>query len=352
MFSHSLTFPAPIRTALCSPTITKNLCTSQMHSNPSPLEAQDEAEEIRIPVPWGHVAGKWWGPKDVRPVLCLHGWQDNAGSFDTLIPLLPKHLSYLAIDIPGHGFSSRYPDGMNYQPIDYLNVLNIIKKEYSWDKISLMAHSMGSIVCFNYCGIFPDKVDFMIGIDALKSHIRDKEKVAPVLEYCYTNLLVADERNRNQTEPPSYSYDETVKKLNEATRGSVTLDSGHYILRRNLRKSTKYPEKYYFARDNRLKYSGFLHLPQEVSLEFARRQKMPYLFLKAKNSPYYEDKKYFEEAIEFMTKHNPKFEWHMIDATHHMHLTAPHTISDLISKFICKARPSSDGEVTEAKSKL
>lgn len=31
----------------------------------------------------------------------LHGWMDNAGTFDTLIPLLPKELSYLSIDLPG-----------------------------------------------------------------------------------------------------------------------------------------------------------------------------------------------------------------------------------------------------------
>lgn len=58
--------------------------------------------EVRIDVPWGHVAGKWFGPKNIRPILMLHGWQDNAGTFDMLIPLLPKHISYLAIDLPGN----------------------------------------------------------------------------------------------------------------------------------------------------------------------------------------------------------------------------------------------------------
>lgn len=311
-----------------------------MHNHPSPLEAEDEAEEVKIPMPWGHVSGKWWGSKDVRPVLCIHGWQDNAGSFDTLIPLLPKHLSYLAIDVPGHGFSSWYPDGMNYQPFDYINVINIIRKEYNWENVSLMAHSMGSIVGFNYCGLYPDRVDMMIGIDALKSHIRNKERVAPVLQYCYDSLLIADERNMKKTEPPSYSFEETVTKLNEATNGSVTPETCKYILRRNLRKSEKYPDKYYFARDNRLKYSGFMHLPQEVSIEFAKRMEMPYLFIKASKSPYYEKQEFFNEMIDVMKGSNKKFEYHMIEGTHHLHLTAPETISEIVSKFINKARPS------------
>lgn len=32
-------------------------------------------EEVRIPVPWGHIAGKWWGPRDRRPIFVVHGWQ-------------------------------------------------------------------------------------------------------------------------------------------------------------------------------------------------------------------------------------------------------------------------------------
>lgn len=41
-------------------------------------------------VPWGEIKGKAWGPERGRPVLCLHGWADNCGTFNTLIPLLPK----------------------------------------------------------------------------------------------------------------------------------------------------------------------------------------------------------------------------------------------------------------------
>ena len=57
--------------------------------------------DVHVPTPWGHLATKCWNlpsaddPRDFTlsthlPVVCLHGWQDNAGSFDTLIPLLDK----------------------------------------------------------------------------------------------------------------------------------------------------------------------------------------------------------------------------------------------------------------------
>lgn len=40
---------------------------------------------------------KVWGPPDGKPVIALHGWLDNAGAFDNLIPLLPKNLRIISV---------------------------------------------------------------------------------------------------------------------------------------------------------------------------------------------------------------------------------------------------------------
>lgn len=54
----------------------------------------DTASEFRLTVPWGEMRGQVWGPSHGRPVLCLHGWADNSGTFNTLIPLLPKGIVF------------------------------------------------------------------------------------------------------------------------------------------------------------------------------------------------------------------------------------------------------------------
>lgn len=41
----------------------------------TPEEIERNVEEIRIKTTFGHIAGKWWGSKDVQPMLALHGWQ-------------------------------------------------------------------------------------------------------------------------------------------------------------------------------------------------------------------------------------------------------------------------------------
>ena len=111
--------------------------------------------------------------KYINYYLHLEGWQDNAGSFDRLIPLLPRHLSFLAIDLPGHGYSSRTHDGVGYGMLDILIILNLVMKEYNWSKISLLGHSMGAIISFLYAATYPEKINFVVAVDALKPKIFD-----------------------------------------------------------------------------------------------------------------------------------------------------------------------------------
>lgn len=315
---------------------------------------------MRIRLPWkgGSLAAKWWGPKDQRPIVCLHGWQvnafelkylknyylnfnfyfkDNAGTFDRLIPLLPKSQSFLAIDLPGHGLSSRVPDGMSYHGNDSLYLLNFLCKEYNWDKISLMGHSMGSIVSFMFATIFPSKVDMLIQIDALKPQVNDPAKVASSLQERIENFMLADQRNQEKGEPPAYTMEEMVDRLNAGTVNSVTKECAGYLLKRNIKRSEKYPGKFYFTRDSRLKYNYSPGFAQPVSIELAKRLNMPHMFMKASQSPYWERKQYFDEIVDIL-KQNPSFEFHTVDSTHHLHLTEPEKVAPLISDFIEKFR--------------
>ena len=111
------------------------------------------------------ITGKRWGNPDGAPVLCLHGWLDNAGSFDKLAPLLPNDkFDFVAIDLPGHGFSSHYPTGMNYRFSDTFTTIRYVKEFLNWEKFSFMGHSMGGGVCIWYTSIFPEDIDRLISL--------------------------------------------------------------------------------------------------------------------------------------------------------------------------------------------
>ncbi|XP_055376274.1 probable serine hydrolase [Condylostylus longicornis] len=308
-----------------------------LHSGQIPFldELSQDYEEVEIPVPWGHVSGKWYGPKHIRPIVGLHGWQDNSGTFDTLAPLLPQNVAFLSIDLPGHGLSSRLPDGMWYDSAVNLQVLHLLMKEYNWDKISIIGHSMSSIASFIFSALFPEKVEMVVGLDALKPHIRSNDKVVETMRNRMKNFIIADERNRDKSEPPSYTYEDLVEKLYVGTFHSIDKDKCKHILARNIKKSLKYPDQYFFARDSRLKSYNYTGFWPELNLELAKRINVPYLFIKCTGSTYFESKEYFDEALEVMKK-NPKFEFYEAEGSHHVHLNEPEKISAIINPFIEK----------------
>lgn len=306
-----------------------------------------EFAEVSIPVPWGHLAGKWYGPQNVQPILGLHGWQDNAGTFDLLVPLLPPDVAFLSVDLPGHGLSSRLPDGCYYNTIDNLYVIRVIMKQYKWEKLSLIAHSMSSIIGFVFAAVFPDKIDMFIGIDALKPHQRPFPSVVRTMETRMDEFLREDERNRNKNEPPSYTYDELLERIYVGTFHSVNKDLCKHMLARNIQKSEKYPDKYFFTRDRRLKFYNYAVGSQELCVEMATRITCPYLFIKARHSSYFEDKKYYDEVMDVL-KPKPNFEYFESDGTHHLHMNNPQKIIEPIVDFINRFGPTARAKQAKA----
>lgn len=305
-----------------------------------------EFAEIKIPVPWGHISGKWYGPQNVRPILGLHGWLDNAGTFDKLAPLLRPDIAFLSIDLPGHGLSSRLPDGCYYNLMDNLLVIRMIMNQYQWQKVSLMGHSMSGIVAFLFAAVFPDKTDMIISIDALKPHQRSPDKTINSLASRLEEFLREDQRNRSDIEPPSYTYDQLIEKLHLGSIYSVERRNCKFMLARNIQQSATDPEKYFFCRDRRVRFYGYQVAPQHVVLEMARRIKAPHMFIKAGSSSYFEDKKYYDEVMDVL-RQKDNFVYVEAEGTHHLHLNNPKDIIDEINKFI-----EQHGAKGEAKSKL
>ncbi|XP_012157269.1 probable serine hydrolase isoform X1 [Ceratitis capitata] len=299
-----------------------------------------EFSEITIPVPWGHLSGKWYGPQDVQPILGLHGWQDNAGTFDLLVPLLSPDVAFLSIDLPGHGLSSRLPDGCYYNVTDNLYVILIIMKQYKWSKVSIVGHSMSSIIGFVFAAIFPDKVNMVIGLDALKPHQRPPTNTIRTMETRMDEFLKEDERNQSKEEPPSYSYEELIERIFIGTFHSINKDLCKHMLARNIKKSEKYPEKYFFSRDRRLKFYNYMVGSQELCIEMAKRIECPYLFVKARQSSYFEDKKYYDEVLAILQSKS-NFEYLEVAGSHHVHMNNPERISSHINDFLKRFGPVS-----------
>lgn len=209
-----------------------------------------------------------------------------------------------------------------------------------------MGHSMSSILGFVYCSLYPEDVDLMVGLDALKPHVVKPNSIIPRLRRGLDSFIVANERNSSKLEPPAYGYDELVERLQKGTFGSITKEGCDILLQRAISKSKHQPGKFYFHRDTRLKAFNFATLTQSQTLEMVDSMgTMPYLFIKASKSPFFEDKVHYNEAKEYMQKVNPQFEYHEVQGTHHVHLNEPQVVSGFISSFLDRIRPADKHEV-------
>lgn len=106
------------------------------------------------------------GAKDKPLLLALHGWLDNANSFE---PLAAHLLDYqvLAIDWPGHGFSAHRPGHYPLHWIDYLYDLDALLTALPQKPAAMIGHSLGGIIASAYTATFPEKVNKLVLIEAL-----------------------------------------------------------------------------------------------------------------------------------------------------------------------------------------
>ncbi|XP_043524752.1 probable serine hydrolase isoform X1 [Frieseomelitta varia] len=290
-------------------------------------------EEIQIPVPWGNISGKWWGPNDQQPLVALHGWQDNAGTFDRLIPLLPPNLAILAIDLPGHGLSSHLPTGQFYYVFwDGLIILRRIAKYYKWNKVRLLGHSLGGAISFLYAASYPDEVEFMISLDIASPSVKDITKIPLIIGDSIDKFLKYELLQSDGI--PSYSYDEVLTIVEDAYKGSITKEGAMILMKRGLRPANE-PERYYFSRDPRLKVSVLGMISLDLVLAYAGRIKCAYLNIRAVPGMKFDHPEYYEKVLDQIKLSAKKFEYHKVEGTHHVHLNNPERIAPIINNFIC-----------------
>lgn len=285
----------------------------------------------------------------MRPILCIHGWQDNAASFDTLIPLLPDHVGYLAIDLPGSGFSSRIPNGLLYTVEDEIYIIHYIIKQFGWNKVSLMGHSMGGINCFMYAATFPDVVDFVVQLDSLLPRILS---FSYILRQSQSNEMYRqiDERSMSDADPPSYTQEQIIEIMN-SQKFSLTRSAAIRLMARGAKESSNEAGRYVFTRDPRLKLMRFLFYTPDVSIQIADRIKCPWLFVKASQSVFHSRADQLDIIVKKMEK-KTNFEIVTVEGEHHVHLNDPERVCGAVSEFLLRQRRDKEDSPAEIASKL
>lgn len=101
--------------------------------------------------------GKHWGRGGGLPVLALHGWLDNAASFDFLAPLLPQ-LDLVCLDLAGHGRSDHRNHRGAYNIWQDVGEVFAVADELGWQSFGLLGHSRGAVISMLAAGTFPERI--------------------------------------------------------------------------------------------------------------------------------------------------------------------------------------------------
>lgn len=107
------------------------------------------------------MTAKLWGPQNGQPVIALHGWLDNAASFDLLAQQLPD-LRICAVDLIGHGHSDHRPGWGHYYFNEYVFDVLELAAQLGWNRFNLMGHSMGAHISVMTAGVEPQLINKLL----------------------------------------------------------------------------------------------------------------------------------------------------------------------------------------------
>ncbi len=123
-------------------------------------------KEIKIEVEGQTFAAKVWGDEKGLPVLAMHGWLDNANTFNRLVPFL-EGLHLVCLDMAGHGYSDHRPPRMHYLMIDYAMDAFDLVDALGWDRFALLGHSLGGVISMLMAACMPKRITHMASIESL-----------------------------------------------------------------------------------------------------------------------------------------------------------------------------------------
>ncbi|XP_039347931.1 serine hydrolase-like protein 2 isoform X2 [Mauremys reevesii] len=307
----------------------------------SSLPVAGMVSELKFPVPWGHIAAKSWGSPQGRPVLCLHGWLDNANTFNRLIPLLPKDYYYMAMDFGGHGLSSHRPAGFPYHFLDYVSEIRRVTAALKWSRFTLMGHSLGGTVAGMFSCIFPEMVDKLILVESYGFFPAPQESDAWLnSKRKMIESLLSLEENKHQS-PKVRSPQEALQRLLQAN-SHLTEESGRILLQRG---ATEVPGGLVYNRDMRALTHNQDSLTLEQCVSFLNKIQASVLMIIAQdgifNAEAENPSRYFvkplQEAFQSNLKH---FQLAEVTGNHFVHLNEPEVVAGLINIFLKRDQSS------------
>ncbi|QYX48441.1 alpha/beta hydrolase [Pseudomonas tussilaginis] len=274
--------------------------------------------EQSLDVNGNHFALRTWGNESDPPVLALHGWLDNAASFERIAPLLRDRF-VVAPDLAGHGRSQHRRADSGYYLWEHADDMNALVECLGWKRFSVLGHSMGTgvasiLAAMNRC------IDTLVFIDGMGAPftVDDGNTVEHMRKAQRLLRLALRTRLNGFSGPQEAQFSSLEMAINERRSGtgaSLSAEGARLLAMRDL---VNLGHGYRWRHDPRLVLPEPLQLTERQACEFLQQITCPLHLLLGHQGLFAGSA--FDKRKNALPPHT-RVQWH--DGGHHFHLDAP-----------------------------
>lgn len=265
------------------------------------------------------IAGNTWGNPNNPPILALHGWLDNANSFNSLASHLESSYFFIAVDLPGHGHSSHLPLISNYHFTDGIFTVVQIMNALKLEKVHLLGHSMGACLASLVAGVAPHRFHSLGLIEGLGPFSHPADTACKQLSD-YLNDLI-----KTSLKPPKgYEHFETAVKA-RSHRGYVSMEIAKQLCERGVKKDKGL---YFWQHDRRLLVPSPLRMTETQVLSCLKNIAVKTCLIWASKGFSFNS-----EMIQERIKAVKSIEIIQLDGGHHIHMEQPESVGKILNQF-------------------
>ena len=276
--------------------------------------------ELRLEGARGELAALRGGQAGGPPLLCLHGWLDNAASFAPLAPWLAA-FDWVALDLPGHGASAHRAPGYDYAFVDWIHDVLDALDALRWPRASLLGHSMGGAIASVVAAAAPERVHRLALVEALGP-------LAGAAGAAGTRLREAVAARRAAAGRPARvipDLETAVAMRLAATKMDAA--AARLIVERNLRPVAG---GFSWRSDPRLTLPTHVRMPEEAVQAILRELQAPTLVVAADPPPAYFDAAVREARLACVRD----VRLQVLPGGHHLHMEQADVVGPLLRDFL------------------
>lgn len=282
-----------------------------------------DAGEIRLATRRGAITALRHGDPAGPKLLALHGWLDNAASFEPLFPHLAG-FDLVALDLPGHGGSDHREADYDYAYVDWLHDVLDVLDALQWERAHLLGHSMGATIASTLAAAAPERVGRLALVEGLGPLGGSAESAGTRLREAVAARRALEAR---RDDPPRVIPTVAAALTARLMATPMRPEDAERIVRRNLRAVEG---GFAWRSDPRLRLPSSTRLPEPAIRSILAAIDAPTLLIAASPAPPYFTTQ--QRAARAACVRDLRIE--EIEGGHHLHMERAEVVGPLLSAFL------------------